>query len=51
MGDYKDALQVYPKVFVELAYIEIRCVTLSIGEVSLGPLGNAHHYKPGKQCD
>ena len=26
-------------------------VTLSIGEVSLGPLGNAHHDKPCKQCD
>ena len=22
-----------------------------VGEVSLGPLGNAHHYKPCKQCD
>ena len=26
-------------------------VTLSIEEVSLGPPGNAHHYKPCKQCD
>ena len=26
-------------------------VTLCIGEVSLGPLSNAHHYKPCKQCD
>ena len=26
-------------------------VTLIVGEVSLGPLGNAHHYKPCKQCD
>ena len=26
-------------------------VTPSIGEVSLGPLGNAHHMKPCKQCD
>ena len=26
-------------------------VTPSIGEVSLGPLGNAHHYKPCKKCD
>ena len=26
-------------------------VTPCIGEVSLGPLGNAHHYKPCKQCD
>ena len=26
-------------------------VTPSILEVSLGPLGNAHHYKPWKQCD
>ena len=25
-------------------------VTPSIGEVSLGPLGNAHYYKPCKQC-
>ena len=25
-------------------------VTPSIGEVSLGPLGNAHHYEPCKQC-
>ena len=26
-------------------------VTPCIGEVSLGPLGNAHRYKPCKQCD
>ena len=26
-------------------------VTPCIREVSLGPLGNAHHYKPCKQCD
>ena len=26
-------------------------VTPSIGELSLGLLGNAHHYKPCKQCD
>ena len=26
-------------------------VSPSIGEVSLGPLGNAHHYKPCKQYD
>ena len=26
-------------------------VTPCIGEVSLGPLDNAHHYKPCKQCD
>ena len=26
-------------------------VTPCIKEVSLGPLGNAHHYKPCKQCD
>ena len=26
-------------------------VTLIVGEVSLGPLGNAHHYKPCKHCD
>src|SRR5215216_796588 len=26
-------------------------VTLSIREVSLGPLGNAHHEKPYKQSD
>ena len=25
-------------------------VTLIVGEVSLGPLGNAHHNKPCKQC-
>ena len=25
-------------------------VTPIIGEVSLGPLSNAHHYKPCKQC-
>ena len=29
----------------------LRFVTPSIGEVSLGPLGNAHNYKPYKQCD
>ena len=32
-----------PKVHVELAYFEISFVTLIVGEVSLGPLGNAHH--------
>src|SRR4051812_7296350 len=26
-------------------------VTPIVREVSLGPLGNAHHYKPCKQCD
>ena len=26
-------------------------VTPIVGEVSLGPLGNAHLYKPCKQCD
>ena len=26
-------------------------VTPIVEEVSLGPLGNAHHYKPCKQCD
>ena len=26
-------------------------VTPCIGEVSLGPIGNAHHYKPCKHCD
>ena len=26
-------------------------VTPIVGEVSLGPLGYAHHYKPCKQCD
>ena len=26
-------------------------VTPIVGEVSLGPLGNGHHYKPCKQCD
>ena len=26
-------------------------VTPCIGEVSMGPLGNTHHYKPCKQCD
>ena len=25
-------------------------VTPIVGEVSLGPLGNVHHYKPSKQC-
>ena len=43
MGDYKGALQVSPKVHVGLAYFEIRIFTPNIGEVSLGPLGNAHH--------
>src|SRR6266496_6424638 len=28
----------------------LRFVTPCNGEVSLGPLGNAHHYKPCKQC-
>ena len=26
-------------------------ITPCDGEVSLGPLGNAHHYKPCKHCD
>ena len=26
-------------------------VTSIVGEVSLGPLGNAHLYKPSQQCD
>ena len=32
-----------PKVHVGLAYFEIGFVTPIVGEVSLGPLGNAHH--------
>ena len=32
-----------PKVLVGLAYFEIGFVTPIVGEVSLGPLGNAHH--------
>ena len=32
-----------PKVLVELAYFEIRICHSNVGEVSLGPLGNAHH--------
>ena len=32
-----------PKVHVELAYFEIRFCTPIVGEVSLGPPGNAHH--------
>ena len=32
-----------PKVHVGLAYFEIRIFTPIVGEVSLGPLGNAHH--------
>ena len=33
-----------PKVLVGLAYFEISFfVTPIVGEVSLGPLGNAHH--------
>ena len=47
LGDYKDALQVSPKVFVES---RLGFVTPSIGEVSLGPLGNTHH-KNCKQSD
>ena len=43
MGDYKGALQVSPKVHVGLTYFEIRIVIPIVGEVSLGPLGNAHH--------
>ena len=43
MGDYKGALQVSPMVDVGLAYFEIRICTPIVGEVSLGPLGNAHH--------
>ena len=32
-----------PKVLVGLAYFEITIFTPIVGEVSLGPLGNAHH--------
>ena len=32
-----------PKVLVGLAYFELGFVTPIVGEVSLGPLGNAHH--------
>ena len=32
-----------PKVDVGLAYFELGFVTLIVGEVSLGPLGNTHH--------
>ena len=32
-----------PKVHVEFAYFEIRFCHSIVGEVSLGPLGNAHH--------
>ena len=32
-----------PKVNVGLAYFEIRICHSDVGEVSLGPLGNAHH--------
>ena len=32
-----------PKVLVGLAYFEIRICHSIVGEVSLGPLGNAHH--------
>ena len=32
-----------PKVLVGLAYFEIRICTPTVGEVSLGPLGNTHH--------
>ena len=39
----KGALQVSPKVLFGLAYFEIRIFTPNVGEVSLGPLGNAHH--------
>ena len=50
-GDYKGALQVSPKVLVGLAYLRLGFVTPIVGEVSLGPLGNAHHYKPCKHCN
>ena len=46
MGDFKDVVQVSPKVFIELAQIKIRIFHSVIGEVSLGPRRNAHHYKP-----
>ena len=50
-------------VIIKVLYRCLRCyllgwhrsilgfVTPCFGEVSLGPLGNAHHYKPCKQCD
>ena len=39
-GDYRDALQVSPRVSVELAWIETGIATPYDGEVSWGPLGN-----------
>ena len=41
--NYKGALQVSPKVLVGLAYFEIRICHPIVGQVSLGPLGNARH--------
>ena len=51
LGDHKYALQVSPKVFVELAQIEITICHSSIGEVSLGPLGNTASQEACKQSD
>ena len=43
MGDYKGALQVSPKVVVGWRISRLGFVNPIVGEVSLGPLGNAHH--------
>ena len=34
-----------------MTYTCLGFVTPIAGEVSLGPIGNAHQYKPCKQCD
>ena len=40
MSDHKGALQVFPKVSVELHGSRLGFVTQYDGEISLGPLGN-----------
>ena len=51
LSDYKDALLVSPRCLLGWHKSRLGFATPGIGEVSLGPLGNAHHNKPCKQCD
>ena len=46
LGDYKDALQVSPKVFLDLAWIEIMICHSEYQRGVSG--GNTHHKKPSK---
>ena len=45
LGDYKGTLQVSQRYMLSWHNSRLGFVTPIVGEVSLGPLGNAHHYK------